>query len=134
MNNEKKKLMEQEGTFIHKELTYKVIGCAMVVHRELGYGFLEKVYENAMMVQLRKEGIEAKQQQGVSVQFSGEIVGEYFADILIENKIIIELKAVDSLIERHFAQVLNYLKATDIKVGLLLNFGPQGLQHKRFIY
>jgi len=126
--------MEQEGTFIHKELTYKVIGCAMVVHRELGYGFLEKVYENAMMVQLRKEGIEAKQQQGVSVQFSGEIVGEYFADILIENKIIIELKAVDSLIERHFAQVLNYLKATDIKVGLLLNFGPQGLQHKRFIY
>jgi len=120
--------------FIHKDLTYKVIGCAMEVHRELGYGFLEKVYENAMMVQLKKEGVEAKQQQGVSVQFAGETVGEYFADILIEDKIIVELKAVDSLIKPHFAQVLNYLKATNIKVGLLLNFGPQGLQHKRFIY
>jgi GxxExxY protein len=126
--------MVQNEHFIHKDLTYKVIGCAMEVHRELGYGFLEKVYENAMMVQLKKEGVEAKQQQGVSVQFAGETVGEYFADILIEDKIIVELKAVDSLIKPHFAQVLNYLKATDIKLGLLLNFGPQGLQHKRFIY
>ena len=126
--------MKQEENFIHKELTYKIIGCAMEVHRELGYGFLEKVYENAMMVQLKKEGVEAKQQQGVSVQFSGETVGEYFADILIEDKVIVELKAVDSLIKPHFAQVLNYLKATGMKVGLLLNFGPQGLQHKRFIY
>ena len=126
--------MKQEENFIHKELTYKIIGCAMEVHRELGFGFLEKVYENAMMVQLKKEGVEAKQQQGVSVQFSGETVGEYFADILIEDKVIVELKAVDSLIKPHFAQVLNYLKATGMKVGLLLNFGPQGLQHKRFIY
>ena len=126
--------MVQNEHFIHKDLTYKVIGCAMEVHRELGYGFLEKVYENALMVQLKKEGVEAKQQQGVSVQFAGETVGEYFADILIEDKIIVERKAVDSLIKPHFAQVLNYLKATNIKMGLLLNFGPQGLQHKRFIY
>lgn len=94
-----------ETNLIHKELVYRVVGCAMEVHRELGYGFLEKVYENAMMVQLKKEGISARQQHPISVQFSGEIVGEYFADILVEDKVIVELKTVEKTVNLYYAQV-----------------------------
>lgn len=118
---------------IHKELVYQVIGCAMHVHRELGYGFLEKVYENALMVSLRKAGIETKQQYPVPVYFDGETVGEYFADILVEDKVIIELKTVEKVSNAHHAQLLNYLKATGIRLGLLMNFGPRKLEYERFI-
>ena len=118
---------------IHKELAYRIVGCAMEVHRELGYGFLEKVYENALMVLLKKEGIEAKQQYPISVHFEGVVVGEYFADILVENKILIELKTVERMTNAHYAQLLNYLKATGIQLGLLVNFGPRKLEYKRFV-
>jgi GxxExxY protein len=118
---------------IYKELVYQVVGCAMKVHRELGYGFLEKVYENALMHLLDKEKITAKQQYPVSVHFDNVIVGEYFADIMIENKILIELKTVERITNAHFAQVLNYLKATGIRLGLLLNFGPRKLEYERII-
>ena len=124
--------MEQVD-LIHKDLVYRIVGCAMEVHRELGYGFLEKVYENALIVQLKKEGIKAEQQRPISVNFSGVIVGEYFADIMVEDKIIVELKTVEKTVNLHFAQVLNYLKATGMQLGLLVNFGPQGLQYKRLI-
>lgn len=118
---------------VHKELVYQIVGCAMRVHRELGYGFLEKVYENALMVALRKEGIEARQQSPVPVYFEGEMVGEYFADVLVEDKIIIELKTVEKMGNAHQAQLLNYLKATGIQLGLLMNFGPRKLEYERFV-
>ena len=124
--------MTQEE-LIHKELVYKIVGCAMKVHRELGYGFLEKVYENSMMVLLAKENIKAKQQFPVPVHFENTVVGEYFADVMIENKILVELKTVEKISNVHFAQLLNYLKATGIKLGLLINFGPRKLEYERII-
>ncbi len=125
--------MSQEENFIHKELTYKIIGCAMKVHRELGYGFLEKVYENALMVLLEKEGIKARQQYPISVYFENKVVGEYFADILVEDKVLIELKAIERTANTHTAQLLNYLKATKIRLGLLINFSPRKLEYERII-
>ncbi|MHC4233294.1 MAG: GxxExxY protein [Planctomycetota bacterium] len=122
-----------EEELIHKELVYEVVGCAMKVHRELGYGFLEKVYENSMMVLLNKKSIKAKQQFPVPVHFENVIVGEYFADFMIEDKILVELKTVEKIANVHFAQVLNYLKATGIKLGLLINFGPRKLEYERII-
>ena len=122
-----------EEELIHKELVYEVVGCAMKVHRELGYGFLEKVYENSMMVLLNKNNIKAKQQFPVSVHFENVVVGEYFADFMIEDKILVELKTVEKITDVHFAQVLNYLKATGIKLGLLINFGPRKLEYERII-
>ena len=109
----------------HKDLTERIIGIFYTVYNQLGYGFLEKVYENAMMIELRKAGIEAKAQSPIVVKYSGDIVGEYAADILVENKVIVELKAARVLIEENEAQLLNYLKATNIEIGLLLNFGPK---------
>ncbi len=111
--------------FKHKELTEKIIGLFYKVYNNLGYGFLEKVYENAMMIEFREAGIEAKAQVPIEVKYEKELIGEYTADILIENKVIIEIKAARLLIAEHEAQLLNYLKATEIEIGLLLNFGPK---------
>jgi len=107
----------------HEELTDAVICCFYTVYNTLDYGFLEKVYENALMMELLKRGISANAQQPVTVYYQGCMVGEYFADILVENSLIIELKAVSNLLPEHEAQLLNYLKATGKEVGLLLNFG-----------
>lgn len=109
----------------HKKVTEKIIGVFYKVYRNLGYGFLEKVYENAMMVELRKEGVSAVAQSPIKVFYEGDVVGEYFADILVDNKVMVEIKAAKHLVAEHEAQLLNYLKATDIEVGLLLNFGPK---------
>ena len=125
--------MPQEDDFIHKELIYKIIGCAMKVHRELGYGFLEKVYESALMILLEKEGVIARQQYPISVYFENKVVGEYFADILVEDKVLIELKAIERTANTHYAQLLNYLKATKIRLGLLVNFAPRKLEYERII-
>ncbi|MFZ2148658.1 MAG: GxxExxY protein [Sedimentisphaerales bacterium] len=92
---------------IYKELSYKIVGLAMEVHSKLGFGFLEKVYENALMVLLEKNEIPAQQQAPVRVYFEGKVVGDYYADILVDNKIILELKAVDKIVDAHRAQVLN---------------------------
>ena len=102
-------------------------------HRKLGYGFLEKIYENALMVLFRREGIEAKQQSPIKVYFEGEIVGDYFADILVEDKIIIELKAAQRISSAHIAQTLNYLRATGLRLAILLNFGKEKLESKRIV-
>ena len=118
---------------VYKDLSYKVVGLAMEVHNKLGYGFLEKVYENALMVLLRREGIDAKQQVPLTVYFESEIVGEYDVDIIVENKIILELKAVEKIIDAHRAQVLNYMKATEIRLVLLINFGKERLEYERFV-
>jgi len=104
------------------DLTYAINGAVYEVSRTLGFGFLEKVYENALLVELRKRGLRAESQVPIKVGYKGEVVGEYFADILVENKVVIELKTVEHLDKIHEAQLLNYLKATGITVGLLVNF------------
>ncbi len=114
-----------DQNYIHSELTEKIIGCAYDVYTQLGTGFLEKVYENALLIKLRKAGIAVVQQAPVSVRFEGEIVGEYYADLLVEEKVIVELKAVSEIAKVHETQLVNYLKATGLKVGLLINFGEK---------
>ena len=111
--------------FRYKELTEKIINIFYKVYNRLGYGFLEKVYENALMIEFKKEGIPVISQSGINVLYEGEIIGEYSADILVANKIRVEIKASKRLVEEHEAQLLNYLKATDIEIGLLLNFGTR---------
>ena len=111
--------------FKHKELTEKIINIFYRVYNKLGYGFLEKVYENAMMIEFKREGILAVSQSPIKVFYEGEVIGEYYADILVDNKVMVEIKAAKQLVEENEAQLLNYLKATDIEVGLLLNFGPK---------
>lgn len=115
-------------------ITEKIIGCAYTVSNELGAGFLEKVYENALVIELKKQGLRVEQQKPVSVTYSGQVVGEYIADLIVEDCVIIELKAVQILNNAHQAQILNYLKATGIQTGLLLNFGTSRLGIKRMIY
>ena len=115
-------------------MSEKIIGSAIEVHKELGSGFLEKVYENALFLELNKNLINAKQQHPISVIYKGQIVGEYFADILVEDKIILELKVVKKIEPIHEAQLLHYLKATNIKLGYILNFGATAkLEFKRMV-
>lgn len=111
--------------FKHRELTQEIIKAFYKVYNTLGYGFLEKVYENAMLIELAKLDIPAIAQASIKVIYDGKVVGEYFADILVDNKVIVELKSTKCLIDEHEAQLLNYLKATNIEVGLLLNFGHE---------
>ncbi|MCK4321685.1 GxxExxY protein [candidate division WOR-3 bacterium] len=111
--------------FKYKNLTERIIKVFYKVYNNLGYGFLEKVYESAMMLELKKSGIPALAQFPIDVTYAGETIGEYFADILVDNKVIVEVKAAKSLVEENEAQLLNYLKATRIEVGLLLNFGSK---------
>ena len=118
---------------LHSEITDKIIKAFYDVYNELGFGFLEKVYENAMVIELQKFGFNVISQKNIKVYYSKEEVGEYFADILVNNIIIIELKAAEKLCEEHEAQLINYLKATDIEVGLLLNFGKEP-EFKRKIF
>ena len=109
----------------HKELTEDIIKIFYKVYNTLGYGFLEKIYENAMMIDFRNSGIFAVSQSPIKVIYENEVVGEHAVDILVDEKVIDELKAAKTLMPDHHAQLLNYLKATDIEVGLLLNFGPE---------
>ena len=118
---------------IYRDLSYKVVGLAMEVHRKLGYGFIEKVYENSLMVLFRREGIAAEQQLPVRVYFEGEDVGYYKADIVVDGKMILEVKAVEGLIDAHRVQALNYLRATDLRLAILLNFGKDKLRYERLV-
>ncbi len=122
-----------EKDILYKDLSYKIVGLAIEIHNKLGYGFLEKVYENALMLLFRREDIIAKQQTPISVYFEREIVGEYFSDILVENKIILELKAIEKITDVHKAQTLNYLKATGLRLAIILNFGKKKLEYKRIV-
>ncbi len=110
----------------HSDITSKILNAFLKqVYPRLGYGFLEKVYENAMVIALRQRGLRVEQQAKIDVYFEGEIVGEYFADLLVENAVIVELKAAKEIAKEHEAQLLNYLRATPYEVGMLLNFGPK---------
>ena len=106
----------------HADVTGMILKAFYTVYNELGYGFLEKVYENAMAIELRKLGPSVVQQAQIVVFYDGQIVGEYFADLVVEGKVIVELKAARAIVKAHEAQLLNYLKATEYEVGLLLNF------------
>ena len=114
-------------------LTERIIGCAYRVGNALGSGFVEKVYENALAIELQKEGLEARQQASIQVRYQGELVGEFAADLLVENQVIVELKAVKALDEVHVAQCLNYLKASGLRLCLLLNFGKPKVEIKRVV-
>jgi len=118
---------------IYKELSYKIVGLAMEVHRELGYGFLEKVYENALMILFDEKGIKAEQQKSIKVSFKNKIVGEYIADIVIEGSIIIELKCVSKISPVHKAQLANYLKSTGLKLGIIINFNNEKIEFERVV-
>ena len=118
---------------IHGDLTEAIIGCSYTVANTRGSGFLEKVYENALAHELRKAGLKVLQQHPITVMYDGSVVGEYVADLLVEDSVIVELKAVKTLDDVHTAQALNYLNATGLRVCLLINFGRPRLQVKRLV-
>jgi GxxExxY protein len=109
----------------HEDITERIIGAYYAVYNALGWGFLEKVYQGAMEIELRKRGLAIIPQAKIEVYYDGVAVGEYFADFLVEGAVIVELKAVEQLAPEHDAQVINYLRASSIDVGLLMNFGPK---------
>jgi GxxExxY protein len=115
------------------EITERVIGCAYTVINTLGHGFLEKVYENALAYELRRCGLVVEQQTSIKVMYDGVVVGDYVADLLVAGQVLVELKTARILDDMHVAQCLNYLKATGIKVCLLLNFGAPKVQTRRIV-
>jgi GxxExxY protein len=117
---------------IHEELTEKILKACFEVSNELGSGFLESVYLKALLIALAQLGLKAHAQTPLKVMFRGQMVGDFFADIIVEDTILLELKAVKALAPEHLAQVMNYLKATGIEVGFLINFGTPKLEYRRF--
>jgi len=118
---------------LHEAITSAIIAAYYDVYNTLGYGFLEKVYENALILELQKHRLTMKQQMPIKVYYEGQVVGEYFADLLVNDLIILELKTVEQIAIAHEAQLINYLKATNLEVGLVLNFGPKA-EFKRKIF
>ena len=115
----------------HEELTESIIGCAMAVHRALGPGFLESVYQNALAHEMRKQGLGVACERRIQVEYDGVVVGDFIADMLVDEVVVIENKAVQALNTAHEVQLVNYLTATGIEIGLLINFGASSLQVKR---
>jgi GxxExxY protein len=116
----------------NEDLTEKIIGCAFKVHNALGPGFLEKVYENGLRIELERLGFTVKQQEPINVNYEGRVVGEYYADLWVDDCVVIEVKAALMLVKRHEVQLVNYLAATGIDCGLLLNFGPSVQVKRKF--
>lgn len=114
--------MENEN-YLHSELSDKIINCFYKVYNVLGFGFLEKVYQKSLEIELEKNGLSIESQFPINVYYDNKIVGEYYADIFVESKIIVELKAIPVLVKENELQLINYLKSTNVEVGLLLNFG-----------
>jgi GxxExxY protein len=117
----------------HSDLSGKILGCFFQVHKELGYGFSEKVYENALVILLKEIGLKVGQQVRLQVFYHNQAVGEYIADLIINDVVLLELKATEKIVDDYATQLLNYLKATNIEVGLLLNFGPTA-EFRRKVY
>ena len=117
----------------HSDLTSKILGAFFQLHKEMGFGFSEKVYQAALAILLEELGMIVEQQKPIKVYFHDKVVGEYVADMVVNSVVLLELKAVEKLVDAHSAQLLNYLKSTEIEVGLLLNFGPQA-EFRRKIY
>ena len=120
-------------SLLHKSITDTILKVYYEVYNELGYGFLEKVYQNAMYFELKSLGFKVEAQKQIKVYFKKQLVGEYYSDLLVEDKVIVELKATELIMNVHVAQIMNYLKATPIEVGMLLNFGEEP-EFKRIIY
>src|SRR6056297_660829 len=118
----------------YNELTSKIIQCAYKVNNTLGFGFLESVYQNALLIELKKAGCKAEKEKQINVFYGNQIVGEFQADIIVQDKVILELKSIKDLHPAHEAQLTNYLKATKKEVGLLINFGTDGVKIKRKVF
>lgn len=121
------------GVLLYKDLSYQIVGLAMKVHRDLGTGFLEKVYENALMILFEKNKINAEQQRYLKILYYERNIGDYVADIVVENSIILELKTVEKITGIHIAQTMNYLKITGMKLGIILNFKNEKLEYRRVV-
>jgi len=115
----------------HKELTYKIIGCAMEVHKHLGNGFQEVIYQRALAIEMTSQGIEYSREHEMRLQYKGHDIGTRRVDFFVENQIMVEIKAIINLEYVHLAQAMNYIEAYDLEIGLLINFGSKSLQHKR---
>jgi len=127
-------LAADQTPFPRKEITEAIIGAAFEVHRHLGYGFLERVYQRALQVELVRHGFRAELEKRISVRYKDTIVGDYDADILVEDCVLVEIKVASDYDKRDEAQVLNELKATGLKIGLLLNFGRSKVEFKRLVF
>jgi GxxExxY protein len=121
----------QRTDLLHRELTEKIIGAAFAVHGELGPGFLEKVYETALLIELTDQGLLVEAQAEIPVHYRSRTIGTYFADLLVDGKVLCEIKATDAIGPAHEAQILHYLKATGVQVGLIINFGERSLRFRR---
>jgi GxxExxY protein len=117
----------------HDDITHRIIGCAYRVYRQLAFGFLESVYKKAMVIELNKNGLKSEMEKPLDVFYDGQVVGEYFIDLFIEDKIVVELKAIEKLVKQHEVQLVNYLNGMKQEIGLLINFGPLGVETKRKI-
>lgn len=124
---------EHKKTILYKELSYKIVNAALTVYKALGHGFLEKVYENALALEFKKNNITYRQQAPLMVYYDNILVGEYSADLLVDDKVIIELKAADEIANAHIAQLINYLRATNLRLGMIMNFGKTRFEYKRII-
>lgn len=118
-------MIADKTKILHSNVTEKIIEAFYKIYNTLGYGFLENVYENAMRIELKRMGMNVDAQKNIRVHYAGYEVGDYYADLIVNNLIILELKAAETICEEHEAQLINYLKATNIEVGLLLNFGKK---------
>jgi GxxExxY protein len=115
----------------YENLTHKIIGCAYNVFNQLGFGYLESVYQKAMVIELSKAGLEVEEEKPLKVYYENEVVGEFFADLFVENIVVVELKSVQHTIKDHELQLVNYLNGLRRDIGLLINFGPSGVEVKR---
>jgi GxxExxY protein len=125
---------ENEGAFPHRDITAAIIGAAFEVHNHLGYGFLHRVYQRALQVELARRGRRVESEKRINVQYKDVIVGDYDADLIVDDYVLVEIKIAPDYDKRDEAQLLNMLKATGLKVGVLLNFGRYKVEHKRFVF
>ncbi len=114
-----------------EEITHKIIGCAYKVHKKLGYGFLESVYKKAMVIEMNKAGLRCEEEKSLKVYYENEVIGEFYIDLFINDEIIVELKSIQNLAKEHEVQLVNYLNGLKKELGLLINFGPSGVEVKR---
>ena len=112
-------------SLLYEDITEKIIAAFFAVNNELGHGFLEKIYENALIIELQTMGLQVRAQVPATVRYHGHIVGEHYLDLVVEDKVVVEIKAAESIVSAHEAQLINYLRATEMRVGLLLNFGKK---------
>jgi GxxExxY protein len=125
---------DRDGKFPHKETTHAIIGAAFEVHKHLGYGYLEKVYQRAMQVELLSRGLKAEMEHAIQVYYKGVVVGDYAADLFVDGRVIVELKVAPEYCPAHEAQLLNELVSTRVSVGLLINFGRERVEFKRMAH